>query len=75
MSGAGFGTALIAFAVLFPQLPLPRAPQYLETQLCATGRILRIQLPPGQNEPDPHPPMPCHAVCARAEDPVKRKKA
>ncbi|MEM7728569.1 MAG: hypothetical protein AAF311_04765 [Pseudomonadota bacterium] len=71
MTGAGLGTVLIAFAVLLPSMPAPDGARFIETQLCASGRTLRIELP-GGNEPERHAPMPCHAVCARGEDPVKR---
>jgi hypothetical protein len=73
MTGAGFASGLIAFAVLLPSLPTPSGKTFMETRLCATGRTIRIELP-GQDKPDPTTPMPCHAVCARDEDPVKRKK-
>ncbi|MGB6229442.1 MAG: hypothetical protein WBF53_04880 [Litorimonas sp.] len=73
MTGAGLGTALIAFAVLLPSLPATGGTQFIETTLCASGRTIRIELP-GGNDPEKHAPMPCHAVCARGEDPVKRSK-
>lgn len=67
MNGGALGVGLIAFAVLLPSLPAPSGAAFIETRLCASGRILRIELP-GQNEPDKQIPMPCHAVCARDND-------
>lgn len=78
MSGGTFGVGLIAVAMLLPSLPTQIAPNFVETRLCASGRILRIALP-GQDDPGKQAPMPCHAVCARSDsglikDPQKRSK-
>lgn len=74
MSWGLFGTGLIAVSVLLPSLPQPSNPTYLDAKLCASGRIIRIQLP-GQDEPEKQAPMPCHAVCARDDDgPLKAKR-
>lgn len=67
MSGGALGASLIAFAVLLPSLPTPSGAAFIETRLCASGRILRIELP-GQEDPNKQVPMPCHAVCARGND-------
>ncbi|MGJ8560493.1 MAG: hypothetical protein ACSHX3_09675 [Litorimonas sp.] len=69
MSGGALGVGLIAFAVLLPSLPTPSGSNFIEARLCASGRIIRIELP-GQEEPDKQVPMPCHAVCARDNDSV-----
>lgn len=69
MSGGALGVGLIAFAVLLPSLPTPSGSNFIEARLCASGRIIRIELP-GQEEPDKQAPMPCHAVCARDNDSV-----
>ena len=82
MSGSTLGTrlgaGLIAVAVLLPSLPTQSGPNFIETRLCASGRVLRIELP-GQEDPGQQAPMPCHAVCARGndggvKDPQKRPK-
>jgi hypothetical protein len=67
MRGVAFGTALIAFSVLLPSLPMPSGLQFIEARLCASGRIIRIEMP-SQETPDKQAPMPCHAVCARDND-------
>lgn len=67
MRGVALGTGLIAFSVLLPSLPMPSGLQFIETRLCASGRIIRIELP-SQETPDKQTPMPCHAVCARDND-------
>lgn len=74
MSGGALGAGLIAFAVLLPSLPSPSGSQFIEARLCASGRVIRIELP-GQDTPDNQVPMPCHAVCARDNDgPIKSLK-
>jgi len=74
MRGVALGTGLIAFSVLLPSLPMPSGLQFIEARLCASGRIIRIELP-GQETPDKQPQMPCHAVCARDNDaPLKAIK-
>lgn len=74
MSGGAIGVTLIAFSVLLPSLPTATGLNFIEARLCASGRIIRIELP-GQEEPDKHAPMPCHAVCARDnQSPVKTAK-
>ena len=78
MSGGAFGASLIAMAVLLPSLPTQSGPNFIETRLCASGRVLRIELP-GQEDPGKQAPMPCHAVCGRGhegaiKDPQKRSK-
>jgi hypothetical protein len=78
VSGSAWGVGLIAVAVLLPSLPTQSGPNFIETRLCASGRVLRIELP-GQDDPGKQAPMPCHAVCGRGndgaiKDPHKRPK-
>lgn len=76
--GTRLGAGLLAVAMLLPSLPTQIGPSFIETRLCASGRILRIELP-GQDDPGKQGPMPCHAVCSRGDDglikdPQKRPK-
>lgn len=67
MSGGALGAGLITVAMLLPSLPTQAGRNFIETRLCASGRVLRIELP-GQEDPSKQAPMPCHAVCARGDD-------
>jgi len=71
--GASFAAGLIGFTILLPSLPTPNGTIFVETRLCATGRIIRLELP-NPDEPERPAPMPCHAVCARDDNRVKRLK-
>jgi hypothetical protein len=74
MTGGTVGIVLMAFTLLLPSLPSPAGSNFIEARLCASGRLIRIELP-GQKDPDKQAPMPCHAVCARdTDDPVKGPK-
>jgi hypothetical protein len=64
MMGAALGTGLILLVSFLPSLMVPEEGAFIEARLCSSGRIIRIPLP-GQDEPDPEAPMPCHAVCSR----------
>lgn len=74
MKGSIFAASLIGFMGLIPMVPMPEGTTFMETRLCASGRILRIELP-GQKDPEKQTPMPCHAVCVRDHNPLKKKKA
>lgn len=73
MSGlsASLGVTLIGFVIAMPHIPAPNGSTFIETQLCASGRTLRIEIP-GQKQPEKEAPMPCHAVCARDDDGSKQ---
>lgn len=67
--------ALIGLNALMPMVPPPEGSDFIETLSCATGRVIRIELPGQPAEPSDEAPMPCHAVCARDDDdPSKAKK-
>ncbi|GLQ21630.1 hypothetical protein ACFFUB_09600 [Algimonas porphyrae] len=59
--------ALVGFVIALPILPSPNGSTFIEARLCTSGRTIRIELP-GQNDPEPDAPMPCHTVCARDDD-------
>ena len=67
MKLAYFCAALMGFASFTPLLPVPQGSNFIETRLCASGRIIRLELP-GQPDPGDEAPMPCHAVCSRDDE-------
>lgn len=69
-----FCAALMGFASFTPLLPVPEGINFIETRLCASGRIIRLELP-GQPDPADEAPMPCHAVCSRDEESQMKKTA
>lgn len=72
----GLVTAFVTAGLTAPSLsalaPIPEVEDgaiYIETLLCATGRVVRIPLfetPQDEREEERHNPMPaCHALCSR----------
>jgi len=59
---------LVGLNSFLPLMPVPEGSNFIETLSCATGRVIRIQLPGQPKEPSDEAPMPCHAVCARDDD-------
>lgn len=68
MSVAKACAVLVGFNSFLPLMPVPEGSDFIETLSCATGRVIRIELPGQPPEPSDEAPMPCHAVCARDDD-------